>query len=596
MINEGTILQDRYLVAKQIGAGGMGAVYVGTDQRFGSTVAIKETFFSDENLTKAFEREARLLNSLRHPALPRVSDHFIDSKGGGQFIVMEYISGEDLAEMLTKRGRAFSVSEVMTWGDQLLDALDYLHTQEMPVVHRDIKPQNLKLTPRGQMILLDFGLAKGNPTDSNHQTNTKSVFGFSRVYAPLEQIQGTGTDPRSDLYSLAATLYHLMTGVPPEDALTRATAVLNGKPDPLRSPNQIRPEISVAISQVLLNAMALNANYRPSSAASMRAVLADAKNNISPEIAEQETIVSVPGSAAIFDQKTQVIGDGQTLTAPHISNAMTGRAQEPIWSGGINVEIPKTDPTNVRAFSSTGNTNPERRSGFGLRAVGAAAALILLVAGCATAIYMYNPQMFEQPAPVNAITADGEPERKDEPATNTGATAQASQSTETPADAEKPVEAKKPGDIASADAPAGTDATKETRTTVVTGTGQTLVENSTDPDMEADSKEIGLLAAQIEGARRAGKHAEAAAMQIKMQQRIQRLVRKKLRNANVNDPAVEKEMEEAFTKSLPVPPPANFRIERRNGDPNTNPRRRPIIIQQRPPEQPAPPATNPSKP
>src|SRR5262245_59569845 len=134
MIETGTILQNRYHVDRQIGAGGMGTVYVGTDQRFGSTVAIKETLFTDENLKKAFEREARLLNSLRHSALPRVSDHFID--GNGQFIVMEFIQGEDLAEMMGKRGSAFPVSQVMTWGDQLLDALDYLHTQEMPVVHR----------------------------------------------------------------------------------------------------------------------------------------------------------------------------------------------------------------------------------------------------------------------------------------------------------------------------------------------------------------------------------------------------------------------------------------------------------------------------
>lgn len=588
MIEEGTILQDRYHVAKQIGAGGMGAVYIGTDQRFGSTVAIKETFFSDENLTKAFEREARLLNSLRHPALPRVSDHFIDSKGGGQFIVMEYISGEDLAEMLDRRVSAFSVAEVMTWGDQLLDALDYLHTQEMPVVHRDIKPQNLKLTPRGQMILLDFGLAKGNPTDSNHQTNTKSIFGFSRVYAPLEQIQGTGTDPRSDLYSLAATLYHLMTGTPPEDALTRATAVLNGNPDPLRAPGSINPQISAPISDVLMNAMALNANFRPSSAAAMRAVLADAKNNISPNFAAQETIIAVPGSAAIFDQKTQVIGDGQTITAPNVSDPLTGQTQEPIWSGGINVQIPSTETvTNVRAFSSTDGTNAQKKSSFGLRAVGAAAAVILLVAGCATAIFMYNRDAFQQ-SPVNSLTSDSEGEKKSEQPANTAATADGAQGAEAHAESEKTGEAKNPRDAA-----ATTDTAKEGKASVATGTGQVSVDAPEDVDVEKEAEQVGVLSAQIEAARRAGKHAEAADMQVKMQRSIQRMVREKLRNANINDPEVEKEMEEAFRQKLPMPP-ANFRIERRQENLNTNnnlPRRRPIIIQQRP----APPAT-PQKP
>src|ERR687885_2994845 len=148
MIAPNTLLQNRYLVLNQIGEGGMGAVYIATDQRFGSTVALKETLFDDPTLRRAFEREARLLNRLRHPALPRVSDHF--TEGDGQFLVMEFIAGEDLSAMLTRQGSPFPVADVLRWADDLLDALDYLHTQEPPVIHRDIKPQNLKLTPRGQ--------------------------------------------------------------------------------------------------------------------------------------------------------------------------------------------------------------------------------------------------------------------------------------------------------------------------------------------------------------------------------------------------------------------------------------------------------------
>src|SRR5256714_4660154 len=217
MIVTGTTLQQRYRIDKQIGQGGMGAVYVATDERFGSTVAIKETLCMDDNFRKAIEREARLLNSLKHAALPRVSDHFLEENG--QFLVMEYIPGEDLSHMV-EGGEIFPVDKVLRWADQLLDALEYLHNQSIPVIHRDIKPQNLKLTSSDQIILLDFGLAKGNPTDAGHHTAAKSIFGYSRNYASIEQIQGTGTDPRSDLYSLAAALYHLLTRVPPEDALT----------------------------------------------------------------------------------------------------------------------------------------------------------------------------------------------------------------------------------------------------------------------------------------------------------------------------------------------------------------------------------------
>src|ERR1044071_6434310 len=256
MIAPNTLLQNRYLVLNQIGQGGMGAVYIATDQRFGSTVALKEPFFTEAGLRKAFERQARLLNHLRHPALPRVSDHFVEDEG--QFLVMEYIAGDDLAEKLKERGGAFTLSEVLNWADQLLDALDYLHTQEPSVIHRDIKPQNLKLTSRDQVVLLDFGLAKGAPLQTR-VTQTGSLFGYSFNYAPIEQMQGTGTDPRSDLYSLGATLYHLLTGPPPPDALTRATAVLNGDPDPLRPASETAAHVPAEVSNVISRALSFSA-------------------------------------------------------------------------------------------------------------------------------------------------------------------------------------------------------------------------------------------------------------------------------------------------------------------------------------------------
>ncbi|HKZ02454.1 MAG TPA: serine/threonine-protein kinase, partial [Pyrinomonadaceae bacterium] len=159
MLAPETILQNRYRIIRQLGQGGMGTVFEAVDQRLDTTVALKETLFADERLRKQFEREARLLARLHHPALPRVSDHF--SEGDGQFLVMQFIAGEDLSELMSRRHGPFPVDQVLTWTDQLLDALDYLHTQEPQIVHRDIKPQNLKLTARGQIILLDFGLAKG---------------------------------------------------------------------------------------------------------------------------------------------------------------------------------------------------------------------------------------------------------------------------------------------------------------------------------------------------------------------------------------------------------------------------------------------------
>ena len=302
MIEPGTLLQNRYRVTRQIGSGGMGAVYVATDERFNSTVAIKQTFFFDEpSLRKAFEREAVLLNHLRHQALPRVSDHFVEDEG--QFLVMEYIEGADLGELLKARGGWFPVADVLAWADELLDALEYLHAQEPPVVHRDIKPQNIKRTERGRMVLLDFGLAKGNPTRAS-ATATGSVLGYSPTYAPLEQVQGTGTDACSDIYSLGATLYHLLTGEPPFDALTRAAAVVNNEADPLRPAHVVRPHIPVAVSRVVRRAMAQKAALRPKNAAEMRELLRQAAASGDATVVDSPISASVSGQSSYFGETT----------------------------------------------------------------------------------------------------------------------------------------------------------------------------------------------------------------------------------------------------------------------------------------------------
>src|SRR6267142_2542908 len=249
----------------------MGAVYEALDERLDTTVALKETLFADERLRKQFEREARLLARMHHPALPRVSDHF--AEGEGQFLVMQFVTGEDLAHMLTVKQGPFPPDQVLTWADQLLDALDYLHTQDPQIIHRDIKPQNLKLTSRGQMILLDFGLAKGQAGGVSMVTTSASIFGYTPNYAPLEQIQGLGTDARSDIYALGATLYHLMTGVKPPDALTRAAALVNGQPDPLTPAHELTGGIRPEVGGMLARAMSQNRDQRYPTASAMRGVL-----------------------------------------------------------------------------------------------------------------------------------------------------------------------------------------------------------------------------------------------------------------------------------------------------------------------------------
>ncbi|MBK6748855.1 MAG: protein kinase [Pyrinomonadaceae bacterium] len=384
MIGAGTFLQQRYRIDKQIGQGGMGAVYVATDERFGSTVAIKETLCNDDHYRKAIEREARLLNSLKHVALPRVTDHF--EEDNGLFLVMEYIPGEDFGHVLDEKAAPFEVEQVLTWADQLLDALDFLHTQEMPVVHRDIKPQNLKLTSRGQIILLDFGLAKGNPTDASHKTAAKSIFGYSRNYASLEQIQGTGTDPRSDLYSLAATLYHLLTGVAPEDALTRAMAVLSQKSDPLVPANSLRPEVPRGVAGVLIKAMDLNASERPASAAEMRQMLRESENYA--YLADPVTVINPPLDPRVFAQQTKIMPEG-TQAEPIRQTDMKTEVLPGFMSEVTSVRNVTTEPEQARSLAAALPPRPKSR------AAAASAIGLLLVGGLAAAgLYVTKPEIF----------------------------------------------------------------------------------------------------------------------------------------------------------------------------------------------------------
>src|SRR4030095_8667192 len=197
--------------------------------------------------------------------LPKVSDHFIENEN--QYLVMEHISGDDLAKRLEAAQKPFPLSWVMFWADQLLDALSYLHSHEPPIIHRDIKPQNLKLTDENHVILLDFGLSKNSTGQTKIESgsssgSTGSVVGYTPHYAPMEQIRGIGTSAKSDIYSLSATLFQLLTNTVPPDALSRADTMLNGSPDPIKSPSELNAEIPAPVSVVLLHGMEVSQDKR----------------------------------------------------------------------------------------------------------------------------------------------------------------------------------------------------------------------------------------------------------------------------------------------------------------------------------------------
>ncbi len=287
MLAANTILQNRYRVVRELGHGGMGTVYEALDQRVNSIIAIKETSVdNDDEARSAFEREAALLANLRHPALPKVMDYF--SEGERDFLVMEFIPGYDLAELLELRGSPFPQAQVLRWADELLKVLEYLHRQRPPILHRDIKPSNLKLTKQGEIFLLDFGLAKGAAGQMPTLITSRSVRGYTPVYASLEQIHGHGTDPRSDLYSLSGTLYHLLTGLPPGDAPTRFDLIEDEQPDPLQPIEKLNPLCSSRVAAIIHQGMAINRRQRPAGAAEMRKALRQAAEEDERGAAEEE--------------------------------------------------------------------------------------------------------------------------------------------------------------------------------------------------------------------------------------------------------------------------------------------------------------------
>ena len=273
-----TVLRGRYKIIASVGQGGMGAVYRAEDLRLeGRICAVKEVRPDPDATPEAllqsqeqFRREASTLARLDHPNLPKVSDTF--SEGGREYLVMDFVSGPDLRHLIEenrRQGKFLEERQVLRWADQLCDALEYLHSQDPPVLHRDIKPANIKLTPGGLIKLVDFGLVKLLAADDSHTVTVLQGRG-TVAYTPLEQYGGdTGhTDARSDVYSLGATLYHLLTNQPPVDAKQR---FLN--PNALLFPRAINPRIPPTTERAIMTAIAMHPSPRPPSVAAFRELL-----------------------------------------------------------------------------------------------------------------------------------------------------------------------------------------------------------------------------------------------------------------------------------------------------------------------------------
>jgi len=263
-----TLLHNRYRIRENLGQGGMGSVYHAIDENLSVDVAVKENLFTTEEYARQFRLEAVILANIRHPNLPRVSDHFVIA-GEGQYLVMDFIEGEDLRQRMERVG-VLPEDEVILVGAAMCDALAYLHARKPPILHRDIKPGNVKISPDGHIFLVDFGLAK---IVQGNQATTTGARAMTPGYSPPEQYGTARTDARTDIYSLGATLYAALTGVIPEDGLARAMD--NAQLTPLRKRN---PDVSRRLAAAIEKAMEVDPGDRFQSADEFKIALLNSKS------------------------------------------------------------------------------------------------------------------------------------------------------------------------------------------------------------------------------------------------------------------------------------------------------------------------------
>lgn len=284
MLKPGSVLQDRYVVVGEIGSGGMATVYAADDRQIpGTRVAIKEMrlLLDDASQSAAaveqFQREAQILRALKHDRIPRVYSWF--EQDGRYYLVMDLVEGKSLDAVVgampaDARATREHVSRVLQWGTQIADTLRFLHTQSPPVIYKDLKPENLMLTPDGNIVLLDFGIAKALDHRGSYQTAVKGM-GSPGFAAPEQYSEEAVTDPRADLYALGATLYALMAGTAPVDGISRSQALLDGQPDPLVPLTKQNAAVTPGVEAVVSRLLAVRRPERFASAEEARKALTE---------------------------------------------------------------------------------------------------------------------------------------------------------------------------------------------------------------------------------------------------------------------------------------------------------------------------------
>ena len=350
-LTEGVVLNSRYEILRKIGGGGMGAVYLATDRNLGGTErAVKEMIQSsieEEQQKKAiedFKRESMILTTLDHPSIPTIYDYFFDEAAGRFYLVMKYVSGGDLASRLRAApgGRIDEIT-VTGWAVQIADVLSYLHTLPATVVYRDLKPSNLMIDARsGRVMLIDFGIAR-----SINQPKEKGVTAVGTMgYAPPELFSGN-VEPRSDIYSLGSTMFHLMTGADPQN---NPLLIFDFQKNP--RPRQINPQLSDQMERILMRAVEYNADARFASADEMKQVLTDHLENLKTN-AVTHGVTKIPTAISLANQNVFCGFCGQRIIATDLFCAFCG-SKQPIAQHGVHSEIySRNAPTAKLIVDST---------------------------------------------------------------------------------------------------------------------------------------------------------------------------------------------------------------------------------------------------
>jgi serine/threonine protein kinase len=316
------IINNRYRVVRRLKQGGFGAVYRVWDINLDRPLALKENLETSPDAQRQFKREAQMLFDVSHPNLPKVIDTF-NLPGQGQYLVMEFVEGEDLEQMLERLDGPLDEVSALGWVKQVCEALEHLHSRTPPIIHRDIKPANIKITPTGKAMLVDFGIAKAYDPHNRTTAGAKAV---TPGYSPQEQYGAGVTDARTDIYALGATLYHLLTGqAPPESIMRNLDAQL-------KPPREVIPAISPQSEAAILKAMQMRPSARYQTMAEFNAALPGA-----------------PPAAAATPTYPQPLpeGRGELLQATAPTQIAAAPVQSPASVAPVQAVLPVSPPRPV---------------------------------------------------------------------------------------------------------------------------------------------------------------------------------------------------------------------------------------------------------